>query len=79
MAGRGAGLTKLDEGIGPHGAVDALGVVGDDELLLQLVQVAEGQHAGVVLCANHQVAYAQRAGEADGESTEQDHAKLKKL
>ena len=74
MAGRGTGLTKLDEGVGPHGAVDALGVVGDDELLLQLVQVAEGQHAGVVLCAHHQVAHTQRAGEAGGESTQQGHA-----
>ena len=74
MAGRGTGLTKLDEGVGPHGAVDALGVVGDDELLLQLVQVAEGQHTGVVLCAHHQIAHAQRAGEAGGESTQQGHA-----
>ena len=35
-------LTELDEGVGPHSAVDALGVVGDDELPLQLIQEAEG-------------------------------------
>lgn len=60
-----APLTELDEGVRPHGAADALGLVGDDELLLQLIQEAEGQHVGVVARAHHHVADAQRAGETE--------------
>lgn len=60
-----APLTELDEGVRPHGAADALGLVGDDELLLQLVQEAERQHVGVVGRAHHHVADAQRARETE--------------
>lgn len=60
-----APLTELDEGVRPHGAADALGLVGDDELLLQLVQEAERQHIGVVGRAHHHVADAQRARETE--------------
>lgn len=56
-------LTKLDEGVGSDCIVDALGVVGDKELSLQLIQEAECQDIGIVLCAYHHVAYSQRAGE----------------
>lgn len=58
-------LTKLNEWVGPHGTVDALGVIGDDELSLQLIQETEGQDVGVGLRAHHHVAHAQRAGEAE--------------
>lgn len=58
-------LTKLNERVRPHGAADALRLVGDDELLLQLVQEAERQHVGVVGRAHHHVADAQRAREAE--------------
>lgn len=60
-------LTKLDEGVRPHGAADALRLVGDDELLLQLVQEAERQHVRVVGRAHHHVADAQRARETGTE------------
>lgn len=60
-----APLTELNEGVRPHGAADALGLVGDDELLLQLVQEAERQHVGVVGRAHHHVADAQRARETE--------------
>lgn len=58
-------LTELNEGVRPHHAADPFGVVGDQELLLQLVQEAEGQHVGVAGAAHHQVSDAQRAGEAE--------------
>lgn len=56
-------LTKLDERIRPQGAADALPVVGDDELSLQLIQEAESQNIRVAGGAHHQVADAQGAGE----------------
>lgn len=60
-------LTKLNEGVRPHGAADALRLVGDDELLLQLVQEAERQHVGVVGRAHHHVADAQGTCETETE------------
>lgn len=64
-----APLTELNEGVRPHGAADALGLVGDDELLLQLVQEAERQHVGVVGRAHHHVADAQRTRETENRET----------
>ena len=44
---------------------DAFGFIRDDELFLQLVQEAEGQHVGVVCRAHHQVPNTQWAYEAE--------------
>lgn len=52
-------LTKFNEGVRTHGAANSFGVIGDDKLLLQLVQEAEGQHIGVVCSAHHQVSNTQ--------------------
>lgn len=58
-------LTKLDEGVGPDSTVNALSVICDKELSLQLVQEAERQDVGIVLRAYHHVAHSQRAGETE--------------
>lgn len=57
-------LTEFDEGVRPHGAADTFGVISDDELFLQLVQEAEGQHIRVISSADHQVSNTQRVYEA---------------
>lgn len=56
-------LTKFNKRIRPQRAADALPVVGDQELFLQLVQEAESQNIWVVWGAHHQVANAQGTGE----------------
>lgn len=70
---------KLDEGVGPHSVVDALGIVGDDELPLELVQETESQDVGVGVCAHHQVAHAQRTGEIDIKLTGFEGAAVREL
>lgn len=56
-------LTKLYEGVRPHGAADAFCVIRDEKLFLQLVQEAEGQHVGVISSADHQVSNTQGVNE----------------
>lgn len=65
-------LTKFNKGVGPHGAADAFGFIGNNKLLLQLVQEAEGQHVRVVCRAHHDVPDAQRAGETETQKTRPD-------
>lgn len=58
-------LTKFNEWVRPDSTVNALSVICDKELSLQLIQKAERQDIGVVLCAYHHVAHSQRAGETE--------------
>lgn len=58
-------LTKFNKGVRPHGAADAFGVIGDDKLLLQLIQETESQDIGVVCGAHHQVSNTQSARKAE--------------
>lgn len=65
-------LTKFNKGVRPHGAADAFGFIGNNKLLLQLVQEAEGQHIRVVCRAHHDVPDAQSAGETETHKTRPD-------
>lgn len=61
-------LTKLNKRVGPDSTVNALRVICDKELSLQLIQEAERQNIGIVLCAYHHVAHSQRAGETESQT-----------
>lgn len=56
-------LTKFNKRIRPQRAADALPVVSDQKLFLQLIQEAESQNIWVVWGAHHQVSNTQRTGE----------------